>query len=256
MRLRQFLLLLCMGVGSCALADNVTNETVLLLHGLARSGRSMFLMERALSKEGYDVVRLEYPSTKYKVEKLTEKYLAPEIEKVRNKDVARIHFVAHSLGNIMLRYYFSDHAIPDNMGCIVMLGPPNKGSEVVDKIGHMKPFDWVNGPAGQQLGTSSNSLPNQLPVPDAEIGVIAGTRSVNWILSTYIPGPDDGKVSPENAKIEGMKDFAVVPATHTFMMNKPEVIKMTINFLKHGRFNPQEDEQAEDGDLRTNTTPQ
>ncbi len=224
MRLRQFLLLLCMGVGSCALADNVTNETVLLLHGLARSGRSMFLMERALSKEGYDVVR--------------------------------IHFVAHSLGNIMLRYYFSDHAIPDNMGCIVMLGPPNKGSEVVDKIGHMKPFDWVNGPAGQQLGTSSNSLPNQLPVPDAEIGVIAGTRSVNWILSTYIPGPDDGKVSPENAKIEGMKDFAVVPATHTFMMNKPEVIKMTINFLKHGRFNPQEDEQAEDGDLRTNTTPQ
>ncbi len=234
--LRASLLVLLSSAG-IASAGSVTNETVLLLHGLARTGLSMIRMEHALSKAGYDVVRLDYPSTKHTVEELTDKYLSPAIDKCRKKEPTRIHFVAHSLGNIMLRHYFATHALP-NMGRIVMLGPPNKGSEVVDKIGHLTAFDWLNGPAGQQLGTGTNSLPNTLPVPPADIGVIAGTRSVNWILSTYIPGADDGKVSPENTKIDGMKDFSTVPATHTFMMWNRKVITMTINFLKYGQFEP------------------
>src|ERR1035437_545512 len=99
-----------------------------------------------------------------------------------------------------------------------MLAPPNQGSEVVDKLGRLSLFRWINGPAGQQLGTSGNSLPNQLPVPPVEVGVIAGTRSINWFLSALIPGPDDGKVSVERTKLAGMADFAAVDTTHTFIM--------------------------------------
>ncbi|MBT3191279.1 MAG: alpha/beta hydrolase [Verrucomicrobia bacterium] len=219
-------------------ANGATNEAVMLLHGLARSSRSMSKMERSLRKEGYTVVSLSYPSTKKTVEQLSLEHLKPAIAKCQASRPDRIHFVGHSLGNIVLRHYLSEHTI-DNIGRIVMLGPPNKGSEVVDTLGHLTLYQWINGPAGNQLGTETSSLPNTLPVPAADIGVIAGTRSVNWILSLYIPGTDDGKVSPERAKIEGMSDFAEVPATHTFMMRNRKTIAMTLHFLRHGRFTPE-----------------
>lgn len=230
MRQRLLAFLILFGPISLPAAD-----AVVLLHGLTRSSRSMNQMESALEAEGYRVYSLDYPSTDKTVEELVEEHLVPALEKVREQDPDRIHFVTHSLGGIMLRQYFQKHTLP-RLGRMVMLGPPNQGSEVVDKLGHMTLFQWINGPAGSQLGTGTNALPQTLPVPPGDIGVIAGTRSINWILSTYIPGTDDGKVSTNSAKIAGMKDFATVPTSHPFLMKDPEIIRMTIHFLEHGQF--------------------
>jgi pimeloyl-ACP methyl ester carboxylesterase len=232
---RLFLVPLLLASPACALAETVVNESVILLHGLTRSSRSMKRMAASLEKVGYKVYSIDYPSTKKPVEKLSSEHLAPAVELCQRSHPQKIHFVGHSLGAILVRHYLSEHSVT-NIGRIVMLGPPNKGSEVVDKLGHMTLYQWINGPAGQQLGVSSNSIPNTLPVPSADIGIIAGTRSINWILSTYIPGRDDGKVSPESAKLEGMKDFATIPATHPYLMKNRKAIKLTINFLRHGRF--------------------
>jgi hypothetical protein len=117
-----------------------------------------------------------------------------------------------------------------------MLGPPNQGSEVVDKLGSLTLFQWINGPAGQELGTSSDSLPNILPIPPTEVGVIAGNRTINFFLSAMIPGPDDGKVSVERTKLKRMQDFAVLPLSHPFLMQNEKVITMTILFLQTGSF--------------------
>jgi triacylglycerol lipase len=210
-------------------------EIVVLLHGLARTSRSMAHIEQALIAAGYAVASLQYPSRQKTVQQIADEDLAPLILKCQTNRPVRIHFVAHSLGNIILRQYFTNHTLT-NAGRIVMLGPPNQGSEVVDKLGRFTLFDWVNGPAGQQLGTSSNSLPSRLPAPPVEVGVIAGTRSINWLLSALIPGRDDGKVSVERAKLSGMADFAEVAIAHPFLMRHPKAIELTLSFLKNGSF--------------------
>ncbi len=213
----------------------VTNETVIVLHGLARTPKSMKRMDASLKAAGYDVHVMRYPTRKKTVELLSADHLAPVVASCQARKPNKIHFVAHSLGTIVTRHYLSVTNL-HNLGRIVMLGPPNRGSEVVDKLGHMTLYQWINGPAGSQLGVSTNSLPNTLPVPAADIGVIAGTRSINWILSSMIPGKDDGKVSLENAKIEGMKDFATVPTSHPYIMKNRKVIELTIQFLQNGKF--------------------
>ncbi|MFT5837210.1 MAG: triacylglycerol lipase [Candidatus Azotimanducaceae bacterium] len=123
-----------------------------------------------------------------------------------------------------------------NLGRVVMLSPPNQGSEVVDKIGGSWIFRKVNGPAGQQLDTDTNSFVNRLAPIDFECGVLTGDRTINCINSLMIPGKDDGKVSVDSAQIEGVSAFKVVHATHPFIMKKKAVIQEVIHFLKTGAF--------------------
>jgi len=117
-----------------------------------------------------------------------------------------------------------------------MLGPPNQGSEVVDTLHNMPGYELINGPAGHQLGTDIESIPNKLGPADFELGIIAGTRSINLILSTMLPSTDDGKVTVENTKLEGMKEHIALPVTHPFMMKNQDVIEQVIHFLKSGSF--------------------
>ena len=147
----------------------------------------------------------------------------------------KVHFVTHSLGGILVRDYFSHHS-DARLGRVVMLGPPNQGSEVVDHLKEWRMFQWLNGPVGAELGTDAASVPRKLGPVTFELGVIAGDRSINWINSLMIPGPDDGKVSVEKSKVEGMKDHLVVHTAHPFIMRNREVIEATLRFLKNGRF--------------------
>ena len=210
-------------------------EGVVLLHGLARTPRSMARIERELTQAGYVVVNLPYPSRKAPIEALSEGVFDRIRDSVPLRDCTRVHFVTHSMGGIVLRDMISKHRI-ERLGRVVMLGPPNQGSELVDRLGSWRLFRWINGPAGQQLGTGPDSVPGRLGPVDFELGVIAGDRSINWINSGMIPGADDGKVSVERTKVAGMKDHLVVHTTHPTMLSHRTVISAVRRFLKTGTF--------------------
>jgi triacylglycerol esterase/lipase EstA (alpha/beta hydrolase family) len=208
---------------------------VILLHGLARTNSSMNKMEDKLTEAGYHVVNMDYPSRKHDIDALAYMVIPKAIQLCKQQKYKQIHFVTHSMGGILLRYYLAKHKI-NNLGRTVMLSPPNQGSEVVDKIGDMPGFYALNGPAGMQLNTGNDSIPANLPAVNFELGVITGSRSINLILSTMIPGDDDGKVSIESAKVEGMSDFLIMPVSHPFIMKDNDVIRQVKHFLKHGKF--------------------
>ena len=215
-------------------------DCVVLLHGLARTAASMARLEEALTDTGFAVANIDYPSRKHPVEQLAPMAMEKGLAACRSRRAETVHVVTHSLGGILVRYYLAEHDLAEHdlpeLGRVVMLGPPNRGSQVVDKLAWVPGFGLWNGPAGFQLGTGKDSLPRQLGPARFAVGVIAGTRSLNPVFSRFLPGPDDGKVALESTKLAGMQDFLALPHTHTFMMRSAEVIRQTIFFLRNGRF--------------------
>lgn len=232
-------------VGAQAALTSANTTCVMLLHGLGRTPLSMTTMAQRLESDGYRVTNLAYPSTDATIEVLTRDYLAPAIERCYRIDCQTLHMVSHSLGGILIRQYLQTDALPAGSR-IVMLSPPNQGSEIADYLKTYSIYHWVTGPAGQQLGTQSNSVPKQLAAVGAPIGVITGSESWNPFFSYLIPGPDDGKVAVEHARLEEMADFLVVPASHTFIMDDDEVIDQTIHFLRCGHFDHGKGDHTDD----------
>jgi triacylglycerol lipase len=210
------------------------SRTVVLLHGLGRSNRSMSDMEAALGGAGYTVENIDYPSTDHPFQKLLE-IVSDRIDRCCVRSGSKIDFVTHSLGGILLRAYAQGRG-NGYIGRAVMLSPPSRGSELVDELKDITVFQWIAGPAGQQLGTDPDSVPLNLGPVNFEVGVITGNASLNPLYSWLIPGPDDGKVSVDRAMLSGMADFIVLPHSHSFIMNSEEVIRQTLYFLDQGRF--------------------
>jgi hypothetical protein len=212
------------------------NEGVILLHGLCRTPASMTKMAAELTSAGYIVENVGYDSRHHSIKELGDQAIGPALTSPRLRDCSKVHFVTHSMGGLLVRSYFQRHST-DRLGRVVMLAPPNQGSEVVDKLGSWFLFQKLNGPAGAELGTGPESTPNQLGPVHFECGVIAGDRSLNWINSLLIPGSDDGKVSVVRSQVKGMKEHLVIHTTHPFIMKNREVIKNTLHFLQTGTFN-------------------
>ncbi len=206
---------------------------VVLLHGLARTDRSMEPLAESIASAGYRVFNVNYPSRD-----LTPDELVLAVEDALQTccaEASRIHFVTHSLGGILVRGYLAQHPDP-RVSRVVMLSPPNRGSELVDRFGESWLFRAVMGPTARQLGTAGDSFPNRLPPPGFELGVIAATGSINPVGSALIPGEDDGIVALCSMWIEGVTDMVTVASSHALVMRSPEVADLVVDFLANGRF--------------------
>lgn len=167
-----------------------SNEIVILLHGLRGSSKDMQRIEKSLKNDYDKIVNFSYPSTKHPVEILVEKYLVPAFSDFSADDT--LHFVTHSMGGILLRVYLEKYSHPE-IGKIVMIAPPNKGSEITDFFHKNIIYKKRYGEAGNQL---TKDIQQNLSLSDSlyfDIGIIAGNKSHLPFFSCFIKGKDDGK---------------------------------------------------------------
>jgi triacylglycerol lipase len=204
-------------------------EHVVLLHGLGRSAVSMLYAERRLRAAGFTTTSIGYPSRRMPIEDL-----AASVAARLPGDPTRLHFLTHSLGGIVLRYLVKSRR-PSNLGRAVMLGPPNRGSQLATKLRPTWYYRLATGPAGQEIGTDEASVPNTLGPVDFELGVIAGSRTIDP-FRLLVEGESDGKVALEETRVEGMADWWSLPRGHAFLMFDPVVIDQAAHFFRHGRF--------------------
>lgn len=214
-------------------AFGVETETVILLHGYGRTTFSMRPLQNRLEEAGFLVHNIGYPSMRRSPPELVE--LLDDRLRSCCRTAPRIHFVTHSLGGILVRAYLSENRL-ENIGRVVMLAPPNRGSEIADIVNGSDLLHAILGPTVVQLGTDANSLPNRLPPPWYDLGVIAGIDDINPIGSFFVPEPSDGTVSVASTRLAGMSDFITVQKSHTFIMRSADVANYIIRFLRTGRF--------------------
>lgn len=228
--MKQILLgfLLC-----CTTLSAQAKEGVILLHGIARSASNMEKIETSLKDKNYNVLNIDYPSTTQPLEEIRQT-IHPSIQKFAKQN-QKIHFITHSMGGLVTRAYLNKYKIK-NLGRVVMLSPPNQGSEVADFLKNNFLYKKIYGPAGQQLITDQTPIDSILGEVYYELGIIAGTWSIDPLSSFIIPGNDDGKVSTERMKVKGMKAYIETPTTHTFMMKNEKVISLAIRFIETGQF--------------------
>lgn len=232
--MKTLIFFLLVGFHVAAIAES---ECVVLLHGWAQVTNSMGRLDSTLSRAGYNVVNVKYASRRYEIEILAKDAIGRGVSECRSVSTGTIHFVTHSLGGILLRVYL-EHEELEDLGRVVMLGPPNQGSELVESLLHVPGFKTIGGPASVELGTSDDNILSNLSPVDFDLGIIAGTTSINPLGFLFMPGPNDSIVSVENTKVEGMKAHLVLPVTHQLMMRNNEVIDHAVHYLKTGTFIP------------------
>lgn len=215
-----------------------SRHLVLLLHGM---GRSTFLfreMEAALRAEGYDAVAVSYPS-------LTRDIAghAAQIEALlaRSQDVERVSFVTHSLGGLVVRQLLAGDGEEADwrrriaLGRVVMIAPPNQGSQLAEDLSGLPPYHWIGGPAASEIAAG----PPFAPLPQGiEVAVIAGGSADGQGYNPLLDGNDDGVVTVDETALPGLQNRLTVPALHTLIASDPQTIAATRNFLASGRLQP------------------
>lgn len=212
-------------------------DGVVLLHGIGASARSFRRMARALERNGYATLNLDYPSRRKALDALALD-IHPAVTRFAGNLGGQVHFVCHSMGGLLTRVYLAQYR-PPNLGRVTMLGTPNGGSEIADRLKNVLLYRAFFGPAGQQLGTLRDAATMALLPPiDYPVGIIAGDLSVYPVAAAFLPWPHDGRVSVASTKLDGMADHVVVRTSHPWLVFSEEAIAFTLAFLRDGKFGP------------------
>jgi pimeloyl-ACP methyl ester carboxylesterase len=220
-------------------------KVVLVLHGLGRTRSSMTKLVSYLGQSGaYDVLNITYASTRVPLSE-DARSLAQVVSHLEG--VEEINFVAHSMGNLVIRHFLHDQlaaarglGIDPRIRRFVMLAPPNQGATLAERFQYDPVFRVVFGTGGQQFTKQWARLQERLAIPSCAFGIIAGGAEDGDGGNPMLEGDDDMVVTVEETRLPGAADFVIVPAVHTFIMDDSRVHEYTLRFLQHGYFIAQE----------------
>ncbi len=220
------------------------NDVVILLHGMGRSRLAMLGVSDFLDKNQYIAINKSYPSLTKTIVELAAEVLPEVIAEAESYQPRHIHFVTHSLGGIIVRQYLQEYRLPSGSR-IVMIAPPNHGSEVIDHLEKLPFYEQVMAPAGKELSFKNNKIINELKQINYQVGVIAGNKSIEPWFAWMLPKPNDGKVSVASTKLSEMADHIVLPYSHPLIMREKIVWQQVLHFLQHGEFDHHYDPESE-----------
>ncbi len=207
-------------------------KAVILVHGIGRSSKSFTKLARALREKGYVVFGFDYPSTRVPITESAE-YLAKCVKSLDG--IEEVNFIVHSMGGLVVRSMLAKSKDP-RIKRMVMLGVPNKGAELADSLSKNVLYKAIYGPAGQQLVTGDKNFIGQLPIPDFEFGVVAGSKGNDKGYNPLIPGDDDGTVALSSTRLSGATDFVTRSVLHSFLMSDKKCVEHAVRFIQSGKF--------------------
>jgi hypothetical protein len=216
-------------------------KAVIILHGLFRTRSSMERLRDAIAEgDEYSVFCLGYPTTRGSVADHAES-LDSAVRSLEG--ITEINFVAHSLGNLVVRHWLKDLAdgkrsLPagQSFGRMVMLAPPNRQPQLATKLIRGAVAEFIAGPAAHQLAEDWLTLEPKLATPPFEFAILAGGKGDDRGYNPLLPGDDDAVITVESTRLPGARDFRLLPVLHSFFMNDSRVHEMTRRFLTHGHF--------------------
>lgn len=212
-----------------------SDECVVLVHGLWRSGFAMRSIASDLEDYGFHTVRIDYPSTKMEIPQLAEEFVPDGVKLCQQTGAEKIHLVTHSMGGILARQYLQNHKLPQGSR-VVMLSPPNQGSDLSKKFHDSSWYQWLVGPAGASLTQDDSGIINQLLEIDEPVGVIAAYRSWSLWPESWLSSPNDGTVSVKSMMLKEMDDLILVNSGHATMRYEEEIHHQIRHFIKTGAF--------------------
>ena len=212
--------------------NQISKEKIVLVHGFGRSTLAMSKFEEFFEQEGYQVYSIVYSSLTQDIDGIKKEFFQKVNKHLDGVDQT-VHFVGHSMGGLMIRSYLDQHKVK-NLGNVVLLGSPNKGTPLVEFV-EDKWYYPLAGPALKSLSSKGSKFLSSLKRPYYTLGVIAGYRSGRQ-GGEIIPGRDDGIVPFESTKVDGMKDFLALAESHYSMRYSFRVMKQVQYFLAHGEF--------------------
>ena len=216
----------------CAHRGPTNGEAVILIHGFGRSNSAMSSLSDQIEEAGYEVHRVGYSSLTQDIDGIRDE-VSEKILDLSLDGAKRVHFVGHSLGGLLIRDHLGRHD-HHNLGYVVNLGSPSRGTPVVDQLRD----EWwfgLAGPAVLALSARGSPFLDGLPSPHYALGIIAGNVGREG-EGDVIPGVDDGVVPLASTPVKGMKEYLVIPSSHYRLRRHPQAVGAILQFLKSGSF--------------------
>lgn len=212
------------------------NRKIILIHGYNKKSKDMKVLKNNLEKFGYEGVLVDLPLTFKEIEHSTnilESIISEMIQNIESDE--KIYLVGHSTGGLIIRHVLTTTKYLDRIDKCVLIATPNNGSELADIAGRIIKILTSIFKTLRSLQSENIKALNLKDDYGIEIGAIAGNKQ-NLFLGKFLTGENDGRVTINSVKFDGLKDFVELPYGHKDIHYQLETVELIDVFLKSGRF--------------------